>query len=329
MEKQRLAALMKQEGNRRCMDCDSPSPNWASANLGVFICLECSGVHRGLGVQTSFVRSVTMDRWTSEQVAKMELAGNAKATDFFKGYDTYRDNMPIREKYNSEFAHHWRERLAALADGREWVKTEYVPPKAKTAAAAASIGGVGSSSLSGGGSSSISGGGYSGNSGNSRGFGSDGPGRSMESALSSREAERNFKSSLDDSPDPLAMLSRGWGFLSKTVSTAAKSAQENYGDSVSSWTSKISEDARQAYESAARMTTQAAAGAGVSGSAGGAAGSGASGRQPTQNESFFARLGQANASRPDNLPPSQGGKYQGFGGGSAPPPAKKDDDWKW
>jgi ADP-ribosylation factor GTPase-activating protein 1 len=42
--------------------------------------------------------------------------------------------------------------------------------------------------------------------------------------------------------------------------------------------------------------------------------------QKTANESFFASMGQLNASRPDNLPPSQGGKYQGFGSTPSPPP---------
>ncbi|KAK7060373.1 ADP-ribosylation factor GTPase-activating protein gcs1 [Paramarasmius palmivorus] len=42
--------------------------------------------------------------------------------------------------------------------------------------------------------------------------------------------------------------------------------------------------------------------------------------QKTANETYFASLGQLNASRPDNLPPSQGGKYQGFGNTPSPPP---------
>ena len=41
--------------------------------------------------------------------------------------------------------------------------------------------------------------------------------------------------------------------------------------------------------------------------------------QKTANETFFASMGQINASRPDNLPPSQGGKYQGFGNTPSPP----------
>ena len=43
-------------------------PRWASANLGIFFCIECSGIHRNLGVHISFVRSVNLDSWTNKQV---------------------------------------------------------------------------------------------------------------------------------------------------------------------------------------------------------------------------------------------------------------------
>ena len=52
----------------------------------------------------------------------------------------------------------------------------------------------------------------------------------------------------------------------------------------------------------------------------GASTPGASYDQKAQNEAFFASLGQANATRPADLPPSQGGRYQGFGNTPTPPP---------
>ena len=41
--------------------------------------------------------------------------------------------------------------------------------------------------------------------------------------------------------------------------------------------------------------------------------------QKAANEAYFTSLGQANAARPTDLPPSQGGRYQGFGSTPSPP----------
>ncbi|XP_068646936.1 ADP-ribosylation factor GTPase-activating protein AGD4-like isoform X2 [Aristolochia californica] len=48
-------------GNNICAECSSPEPDWASLNLGILMCIECSGVHRNLGVHISKVRSLTLD----------------------------------------------------------------------------------------------------------------------------------------------------------------------------------------------------------------------------------------------------------------------------
>ncbi|KAG0314276.1 hypothetical protein BGZ99_008233 [Dissophora globulifera] len=47
--------------NMVCADCGAKNPDWCVINLGILVCIECSGIHRSLGTHISKVRSMTLD----------------------------------------------------------------------------------------------------------------------------------------------------------------------------------------------------------------------------------------------------------------------------
>eukprot|EP00070_Physeter_catodon_P020576 XP_023981503.1 arf-GAP with coiled-coil, ANK repeat and PH domain-containing protein 3 isoform X2 [Physeter catodon] len=72
-----LQRMQHVAGNSQCGDCGRPDPRWASINLGVLLCIECSGIHRSLGVHCSKVRSLTLDSWEPELLKLMCELGNS------------------------------------------------------------------------------------------------------------------------------------------------------------------------------------------------------------------------------------------------------------
>uniref|UniRef100_A0A803LL82 Arf-GAP domain-containing protein n=1 Tax=Chenopodium quinoa TaxID=63459 RepID=A0A803LL82_CHEQI len=99
-----LEGLLKLPENKKCADCRSKAPRWASINLGIFICLQCSGIHRSLGVHISKVRSTTLDTWLPEQVALMQAVGNDKSNAYWEAelpvnYDSNQIENFIHAKY--------------------------------------------------------------------------------------------------------------------------------------------------------------------------------------------------------------------------------------
>lgn len=63
-----MKMILSVPGNAQCADCNGSDVQWASINLGITLCIECSGVHRGLGVHVSKVRSLNLDKWDNTTV---------------------------------------------------------------------------------------------------------------------------------------------------------------------------------------------------------------------------------------------------------------------
>ncbi|KAJ7993473.1 hypothetical protein DPEC_G00272790 [Dallia pectoralis] len=89
-----LQRVMAIGGNACCCDCGQPDPRWASINLGITLCIQCSGIHRSLGVHFSKVRSLTLDSWEPELLKLMCELGNGVVNQI---YEARREELGVRK----------------------------------------------------------------------------------------------------------------------------------------------------------------------------------------------------------------------------------------
>ncbi|CAH1239474.1 ACAP2 [Branchiostoma lanceolatum] len=108
-----LRQVLQIPGNNVCCDCRQKEPRWASINLGIVLCIECSGIHRSLGVHLSKVRSLTLDAWEPEILGVMSLLGNEAVN---KTYEANSSECADRRAYPD----------CPRTIRESWIKSKYV-----------------------------------------------------------------------------------------------------------------------------------------------------------------------------------------------------------
>ncbi|KAJ0090165.1 hypothetical protein Patl1_12841 [Pistacia atlantica] len=87
-----IRGLMKLPENRRCINCNSLGPQYVCTTFLTFVCTNCSGVHREF---THRVKSISMAKFSAEEVSALQAAGNERARQIYlKGWDPYRNSYP-------------------------------------------------------------------------------------------------------------------------------------------------------------------------------------------------------------------------------------------
>ncbi|XP_028831125.1 arf-GAP with SH3 domain, ANK repeat and PH domain-containing protein 1a isoform X2 [Denticeps clupeoides] len=120
--------VLRIPGNEFCCDCGAPEPKWLSTNLGILTCIECSGIHREMGVHISRIQSVELDKLGTSELLLAKTVGNSSFNEILEGNlpsasakPTPTSDMTERKEFiNAKYVEHrYARRTASMATARQ------------------------------------------------------------------------------------------------------------------------------------------------------------------------------------------------------------------
>lgn len=122
-----LKEIIQKPGNDACADCGAPDPSWGSCSVGVFICVQCSGIHRNIPDIGMKVKSLGLSRWEDQEVKFMAENGNEMMKQKYEAVvpvyyykPTHKDCQVLREQWiRAKY-----ERKEFTGEGKKWTYEE-------------------------------------------------------------------------------------------------------------------------------------------------------------------------------------------------------------
>uniref|UniRef100_A0A671LIC7 Arf-GAP with SH3 domain, ANK repeat and PH domain-containing protein 1-like n=1 Tax=Sinocyclocheilus anshuiensis TaxID=1608454 RepID=A0A671LIC7_9TELE len=106
--------VLRMPGNEVCCDCGAPDPKWLSTNVGILTCIECSGIHREMGVHISRIQSMELDKLGTSELLLAKNVGNNSFNEIMEGNlpwpspkPTPASDMTVRKEFiNAKYVDH-------------------------------------------------------------------------------------------------------------------------------------------------------------------------------------------------------------------------------